>query len=72
MIDVLTRLLDDALSMPALFADVATTDPGAALLVAIGGLLVTVAIGVFGGLAIGAGVDALRSPRIGRRHPPAE
>jgi len=66
---LLTRLLGDALAMPGKFIDVATADVVSAVLVAMGGLLVTAALGVFGGLALGAGVDLFRSPRIGRRHP---
>lgn len=69
MIDVLTRLLADALAMPAKFIEIATADVVSALLVAMGGLLVTVALGVFGGLTLGAGIDLFRSPRIGQRHP---
>lgn len=72
MLALLARLATDALAMPTYFLDVATTDPISAVLVAIGGLLTTLAIGAFGALTLGAGIDLLRGPTIGRRHPRAD
>lgn len=44
------------------FTNVATTGPVPAFLMLVGGLLVAVSMGVFGGLAIGGVVSALTRP----------
>jgi hypothetical protein len=53
------ELLDSIIAMPGQFADVAMHDPLSAVLIAFGGLFVTLAVGAFGYLSLGAFISFL-------------
>jgi len=53
------ELLDSIIEMPGQFADVAMHDPLSAVLIAFGALFVTLAVGAFGYLSLGALVSFL-------------
>lgn len=66
---VLSRLIQSVLDAPGMFLDIATQGPISAILLAMGALLVAVAVAVFGGLTAAAVVELLTPSRSsGRRH----
>ena len=54
---VLAELVESMLEAPGQFVDIATHDPISALLVAVGGLIITVSVGFFAILVAGALVE---------------
>lgn len=65
----LSRLIQSVLEAPEMFVDVAAQGPISAILLAMGALLVAVAVAVFGGLTAAAIVRSLTpSSSPGRRH----
>lgn len=69
MQSLLGDLIDSVVSMPGEFATVATNDPLAAVLLALGTVLIAFSMGVFGYLTLGALVDLL-TPDVGGHGPP--
>lgn len=72
-VEIVTDVRENTIGLLERFAEVATTDPIAALLVLTGAVLVTVSVGAFGVLSVGGILswltDALPSP--GGPSPPA-
>ena len=66
---VLAEFVESVTEMPGLFADVASVDPIAALLLAVGSLLVGLSMGVFGVLVLGAAVEFVTPDRTAKSHP---
>ena len=61
MLSILTDLIDSIVQFPSEITEVATQSPITAVLVAMGGLLIAISMGVFGYLSLGA-VVSLVSP----------
>lgn len=65
------ELIRSVIEAPAAFADVVTQSPEAAVLFAIGALLVGVSMGALGWLVLGAAVESVTPPPDGRTHRPS-
>lgn len=67
---LLTDLIDSLLAMPGEFAAIAGHDPLAALMLAVGAVLVTVSVGYFGLLVLGSLLNLVTPSGGGRSYPP--
>ena len=65
-------LIGSFVELIARFAEVATTDPVVAAMLASGAVLTTMAVSVFGYLAAGAALDFLAGAIPSARQPPSE
>jgi len=66
---VVTKFVESLVDMPGKFADVAAHDPISALLVAMGAVLVTAPLGLFGVLTFGAVVEFIVPDSTESSHP---
>ena len=66
---VLAELVESMLEAPGQFVDIATHDPISALLVAVGGLIITVSVGFFAILVAGALVELVIPDSSEKSHP---
>ena len=66
---VLVELLEGALEMPELFADIAAHDPIAAVLLAVGSVIFVVSFGFFGFLVAGAVAELVIPDSTDTSHP---
>jgi hypothetical protein len=66
---VATEFVDSLVEMPGQFADVAAHDPISAVLVAMGAVLVTAPLGLFGVLTLGAVVEFIVPDSTESSHP---
>lgn len=66
---VLAELLESALEAPGQFVDIAAHDPISALLLGIGGLIITASVGFFGILVAGAVVEFVVPDSTDTSHP---
>lgn len=72
MQSLLGELINSIVSIPGEFATVAGNDPIGAILMAVGGVLMLVTMGVFGYLSLGAAVDLITPDLSGRAPPQAD
>lgn len=69
MTNLAVEFLNSVVEMFVNFGDIAMRDPFSALLIAVGGLIFTVAFGAFAALTVGAVVDGIIPDSIGREPP---
>lgn len=68
---LISDLIASALEMPNAFADVATADPVAGVMLALGGLLMALSLGYFGLLVLGVLWELVSPGAAGRSYPRA-
>ncbi|MFB6106964.1 MAG: hypothetical protein ABEJ70_08325 [Halobacteriaceae archaeon] len=62
--------IDDVAALVGYILNAATADPLSAILVVMGAVLMTAAVGYFGALTVGALLELVTPDRPGREHPP--